>query len=263
MQVLKISGISILALGLVLGLALPTLAAPDAPKAWAEDFLGQTVRGKVTSVDQGNQEFVIKAGEEEVTIKVDGNTKYFKICVPGRITSLAQHWMQFRHQEQEEIGAPGGQGVGLGLQNQERHRALVRDQMRLRLQNQTSQPENVPLSEPQQAKLKWLCPFGEEAGFSDIAVGDMVVVWLASEGGNLAERVQIIEPVTYAHVSGTISDVSTDSITITPDDGDAVTLSYNEDTIFTLKGIIQVQSGQSANAIYDSDNMLTKVVTVN
>jgi len=259
MKILKIAGVSVLALGLVLGIALPSLATSDAAKAWAEDFQGQIAKGKVVSVDQENQEFVIKSGEEELTIKVDENTKYFKLSAPGRITSLAQQRMQFRHQEQEEVEAPSGQGMGLGLRNQEGNRALVRDQMRLRLQDQLCQPDNADMPELK-LKLKWHKSCGEEAGFSDIAVDDMVVVWLA-EDSNLAERVQIIKPATYAHVSGTITDISSSAITIAPDDGEPVTLSYNEGTIFTLKGIIQVQTGQSANAIY-SDNMIAKVVSV-
>jgi hypothetical protein len=226
MKILKIAGVSVLALGLVLGIALPSLATSDAAKPWAEDFQSRVVKGKVISVDEENQKFVIKSGEEEVTIKVDENTKYFKIGVPGQIMSLAQHWMGRGHQNEEmpQLG-----------------------------------DEDMPKLKP---KLKWHKPSGEEAGFSDIAVGDMVVVWLA-EDGNLAERMQIIKPATYTHVSGTIRDISTgdQTITIAPDDGEAVTLYYNEGTIFTLKGIIQVQTGQSANAIY-GDNMIAKVVTV-
>lgn len=261
MKILKIAGVSILALGLVLGTALPVVAAPDRAKQWAEDFEGQTVKGKVVSVDQENQEFVIKSGEEELTIKVDENTKYFKLSVPGRITSQVQHWKQFRHQEQEqeEIGAPSGNGMGLGLKNQVRARDLVREQTRL--QDRLCQPDNEDMPRLK-AKLKLNKLFGEEASFSDIEVGDMVAVWLAKDS-SLAERVQIIEPATYASVSGTITDISSSAITITPNDGEPLTLSYNEGTVFTLKGIIQVQTGQSARAIYDSDNMIAKTVTVN
>jgi len=256
MSVLKIAGASILAVGLILGLALPGLAAPDVALPWADDFQLRIVKGKVIDVDEAYQEyFKIQSGEDELTISVDENTKYFKLCVPGRIISLARHWMQFRHQNQEELGTPGGQGIGLGLQNRVRARALV--------QNQISQPENVPLSEPQQAKMKWLRPFGEESEFSDIAVGDRVVVWLA-DGDNLAEKVLIIKPTTYAGVSGTITDISSSAIEITPDAGEeanAVTLYYNQGTIFILRGITQME-GQYAHAIYDSDNMIAKRVTV-
>ena len=225
-KLLTIVGVSMLALSLVLGLALPALAAPEWTKPWAEDFQGKIVKGKVLSVDTANQQFVIKSGEDELTIKVDENTKYYKLSVPGRIMSLARHWKEFR-QQNEEAGPSALPQMGL--------------------------------------KLKRLRPFGEEAEFSDIAVGDRVVVHavpLAEENSYLAKRVLITKVTTYASVSGTITAVSPDSIIITPDDGDEITLTYNESTVFILKGIIQVVSGQSARAIYDSDNNIAKTVTV-
>jgi hypothetical protein len=251
-KVLTIAGVSILALGLVLGVALPSLAASDVPKPWAEDFQIRIVKGKVLSVDEEYQKyFKIQSGEEPLTIKVDGNTKYFKLSVPGRIVSLARHWIEFRHQNQQEIEAPDWHGMGL------RH------------QNQISQPDDMDIPEPKSPKLKWLRPFGEEAEFSDIAAGDRVVVWLAEEGnGNLlAERVLIIKPTTYASVSGSITDVSSadKTITIAPEDGSQlVILDYNEGTLFILKGLIQVEKEkeQYAQAIYDSDNMIAKRVVV-
>jgi hypothetical protein len=264
-KILTIAGVSILVLGLVLGVALPGLAAPDEALPGADDSPAKVVKGKVLSVDEASQQFVIQSGEEELIISVDENTKYFKLSVPGRIVSLARHWMQFRNQNQEEMGVPDGQGMGLGLQNQIRARDLVQNQVRLRLQNQISQPETVPLPAPQQAKLKWLRPFGEESEFSDIEVGDRVVVLLAdvADSDYLAQQVLIIKPTTYASVSGTIDvDLAEETITITPDEGDPVTLSYNDSTVFILHGFITVEEGQYARAIYDSDNMLAKRVTV-
>lgn len=229
MQVLKIAGVSILALGLVLGIALPGLAAPDSAIPWADDSQTRIVKGKVLSVDEGKQQFVIQSGEEEVPISVDDNTKYHKLCLPGRIVALARHLREWR------------------------------------LQNQVPQLDNGDLPELKPPKLKWLRPFGEESEFSDIAEGDRVVVWLATEDNNLAKRVLIIEPTTYASVSGTI-DVSSEEKTITivtDEDGEVkeVPLSYNEGTVFILRGIIQVE-GQYAHAIYDSDNMVAKRVIV-
>ena len=235
-KVLTIIGVSILALGLVLGIALPTLATSDVAKPQAEDFHSRIVMGKVLSV--GDQQFVIKSGGEELTISVNKDTKYYKMSVPGRIVSLAQRWMEFRHRNQEGTG--------------------------LRLQNLMPQLGNMDMPEPEGLKLKPLHPLGEEAKFSDIAVGDRVVVWLAGDSESLlAERVEITKVTTYASVSGTITDVSTDSITIKPaNDGDEITLTYNEGTVFVLKGIIQVETGQSAKAIYDSGNNIAKIVTV-
>ncbi len=218
-KVLKIAGVSVIALGLILGLTLPAVAAP----AGAEDSQIEVVRGKVITV--GDQEFVIQSGEQELTISVDENTKYFKLCVPERIVALAQH------------------------------------QMVLRSQDQLPPPEEDAIPKLQRAKLRLLRHFGEKAEFSDIEVGDRVAVWLA-DGDNPAKRVLIIEPTTYARLSGTITDISSSAITITPDDGEAVTLGYDESTVFVLKGITQVEEGQYALAIYDSDNMVAKRVVV-
>jgi hypothetical protein len=242
-KVLTIAGVSILALGLVLGVALPSLAASDVAPLWTDEFEGRIVKGKVTSVDAGNKEFVIKSGEEELTIKIDENTEYFKLSVPGRIVSLARHLEEWKHQIQQ--GA----------------RALARHQMRL--QDEMPQPGNGNTPKPKQSKLKWLRPFGEESAFSDIVAGDRVVVWLAEDGN--AERVLIIKPATYASVSGTIEGVSSElkSIIITPEGGDPVTLTYNDSTVFILNGFIQVKPEQSAQAIYDSANKIAKRVVVN
>ena len=124
-KVLTIAGVSILVLGLVLGVALPGLAAPDEALPGVDDSPAKIVKGKVLSVDEANQQFVIQSGEDEVTISVDENTKYYKLGVPGRIVSLARHWMQFRHQNREEMGATNGQGMGLGLQNQDQGRNSI------------------------------------------------------------------------------------------------------------------------------------------
>lgn len=258
-KVLKIAGVSVLALGLVLGLTLPALAAHP----WADDSQIEVVRGKVLSV--GDQEFVIQSGEEELTITVDEATKYFKLSVPGRITALARHIMKSEQQNQGEIGASGGQGMGLRHQIQQEARALARHQTRL--QNQVPPLDSGDLPEPKSPKLKWFRPFGEEAEFSDIAVGDRAVVWLVEEGnGNLlAEGVLIVKPATYSGVSGSITDVSSadKTITIAPEDGSQpVILDYNEGTLFILKGLIQVEKEQYAQAIYDSDNMIAKRVVV-
>lgn len=236
-KVLKIAGVSILVLGLVLGTVLPTLASTDLATPWADECESRMVRGKVLSVDKQNQEFKIQSGEQQPTISTDEYTKYFKLCVPGRIIALARHRIGLRHQNQEET------------------KALGWHQMGLRHQNQTPQLDNVDMPEPKRPKLKRLRPFGEGAEFGDIEVGDRVVVQavpLASgENSYLAKRVLIIEPTTYARVSGTITVPSEGkTITIEPADGnEPVTLDYNEGTIFILKGITQME-GQYAHAIY-------------
>jgi hypothetical protein len=224
-KVLTIAGVSILALCLILGVALPSLAAPDKAPPVADDSLAKIVKGKVTGVDEEYQEyFEIQSGEEELTISVDENTKYYKLSVPGRIVALVRHIIKSEQQSQEELVTSVLPQIG--------------------------------------PKLKRLRPFGEKAEFSDIALGDRVVVWLAEGSELLAQRVLIIKPTTYASVSGSITDISPSDITITPDDGEAVTLSYNGSTVFVLNGFIAVEEGQSARAVYDSDNMVAKRVVV-
>jgi hypothetical protein len=220
-KVLKIAGVSILAIGLILGITIPVLASSSG----ADDLQGDVVRGEVLSV--GDREFVIQSGGEELAIEVDEDTEYYQNCVPERVVSLARQ--RIRLGEQYELPP-------LDL-------------------------EDRPLL--QRARLKLLRHFGEPAEFGDIAVGDMVTVWLA-EGDNLAEKVLIVTPTDYASISGTIEGVSSDdgTITIAPDVGGSITLNYNENTEFILKGIIQVEAGQSARVIYDSDNMLAKTVVV-
>ncbi len=256
MSLLKIAVASVLALSLVLGLALPALADSDEPMPWTEDAKASIVRGTVTEVDEENQAyFKVQSGEDEIGIRVDENTGYFMLDVPGRITALAQ---QFRLRNQAEAGTPEEPGTCLGVQNRVRAGALVSSQARLRVQNRVAQTEEVPLPEPQQAIRR---PFGAGAEFSDIEVGDRVVVWLA-DGESLARWVLIVKPATCARVSGTITDVSSETIEITPDDGEAVTLRYNEDTVFVLNGFIAVEEGQLARAVYDSENMMAEKVAV-
>jgi hypothetical protein len=256
MSVLKVAVASVLALGLVLGLALPALADSGGPQPWA-GLKASVVKGEVTYVDQEDQTyFDVQSGEDELTINVDENTRYFMLGAPGRLVALTQ---QLRIREQAEVGAPAGKDLGLGLQK--RAGVAVQEQARLRVQNQIAQTESAPLALPQLVGWSWCRPFGAGAGFGDIEVGDRVVVWLA-DGDNLARAVLIVKPATYAIVSGTITDVGSETIEITPDGGEAVTLDYNENTVFVLNGFTSVEDGQLARAVYGSDSMLAQRVAV-
>lgn len=294
MSVLKVAVASVLALSMVLGLALPALADSGGPLPWAEDFQARVVKGEVTYVDEANQEyFTVQSGEDEISIRVDENTSYFVTGVPGLVTALAQ---RFQLRNQAEVGIPEEQGLKFRLQNQAevnaqdeqcmglcpktrvRAGALVANQARLRVQNQVAQTETVsielqparlrlqnqlaqtesaPLVEPQPAVPR---PFGQ-AGFSDIEIGDRVVVWLAN-GENLAKWVLIVKPAVRAHVGGSITELTSETITIAPDDGEAVTLRYNQNTVFVLNGFTSVEEGQLARAVYDREHMLAKKIMV-
>jgi hypothetical protein len=299
MSVLKVAVASVLALSLVLGLALPALADSGKPLPWTEDFQARIVKGEVTYVDEANQEyFKVQSGEDEIRIRVDEDTKYFVLNAPGRIAPMLE---QFRIRNQAEVNAQAEQGVGMCPQNRVRAGALVQNQARLEVQNQLAQTETVPLPEPQPARVRVQehlvqtesvplgepqparvraqnqmvqmvtfplpepqpvsRPLGEKAEFSDIEIGDRVMVWIAN-GENLAKWVLIIKPAVRAHVGGTITELSSETITIAPDDGEAVTLRYNQDTVFVLSGFTSVEEGQLARAVYDREHMLAKKVAV-
>ena len=246
-KVLKIAGMSILALGLVLGIALPALAASGLASPQASNISPEVLRGRVVSIDE--EFFVIQSGDEELTIFVDENTRYFILCPPKKLLGLAQQRMELRLQDQEMIRII--------------EPAVT---MQLRVLDRVPQPKGI--LEHQRANLKQLCHFGEKATFNDIVVGDKVVVWLAPEtNGYLAKIVTIIEPTTYARINGIIADVSSvdTTITIEPADGsEAIILDYNERTVFILKGIIEVEAEveQFARAIYNTETMIAKVVRV-
>jgi len=190
-KVLTLAGVSVLALALVLGMVIPALAAPDSAPYWVGDLKGEVLRGEVLSI--GDQKFVIQTEEGELTISVDEDTEYYKMCVLKQIVASVQQRVQLRHQNQEEIRAQARHGHAWGLQNRIRARVEARHQVRL--QPQLPQLERALL--PELLWLRWLRFFGGEAEFGDIAVGDRVVV--LAEGDNLAQGVLIIKLTAYAN----------------------------------------------------------------
>ena len=182
-KVLTLTGISVLALALVLGMAVPALAAPNAPSL-VGDLEGELLRGEVLSI--GDQELVIQSGEEELTIAVGDDTLYYQMSMSGRAMAAAQQRLQLRQQNQEELRARIGQGNGRGAQN--RVQAAVASRNQVRRQNRVAQME---VASRGLCGLRGFCPFGGQAEFADIAVGDSVVV-LAGED-NLAQVVLIIK----------------------------------------------------------------------
>lgn len=247
MKIWKIAVVITLAVALVLGVTLPGLAASDETAPQTDDWWPRILRGEVTEI--GDEFFVIQSGDEELTIFVDENTRYFILCPPKKLLGLAQQRMELRLQDQEMIRII--------------EPAVT---MQLRVLDRVPQPKGI--LEHQRANLKQLCHFGEKATFNDIVVGDKVVVWLAPEtNGYLAKIVTIIEPTTYARINGIIADVSSvdTTITIEPADGsEAIILDYNERTVFILKGIIEVEAEveQFARAVYNTETMIAKVVRV-
>jgi len=112
-----------------------------------------------------------------------------------------------------------------------------------------------------QGNLNWLHQFGGEATFDDITVGNRVIVHVVpNESEPLAKLVLIIEPAACSRVIGEVTEITGDTVTITPENGDAVELNYNEDTIFILHGTPSLEEGEEAVAIYveTDDGLLAK-----
>jgi hypothetical protein len=103
--------------------------------------------------------------------------------------------------------------------------------------------------------------YGKQAQFSDIQVGDKVVAWVKT-ADNIATKILIIKPPVIQKVKGTITAISDNSTTITPLNGNAVTLNWDGNTKFVLKGLISVQTGQYAAAVYNRTTMLALTVNV-
>jgi len=284
MRVFKIALALILATGLVMGIALPGLAAPKVeecpadgyqlrggPPAWGR-VLPRMQTGKVAEIDEGKSFFVIQRGEQEpIKISVDDSTKYVKVSVPRRIAGLLRHRMALRLENQvraDEIEpiAP----TKLGLVNQARLMKNGRSFGQLVStpggNPQPSLGEDEGIGKYGRRNLQQFRRSGEEATFAYIDIGDRVAVCLVPEQDEpLAKLVLIFEPAAYNRLTGTITDVSLDNqtITIAPTSGDEeIPLNYDEHTSFTLKGATAVVPGQSVSAIYHGEDMMAKVVRV-
>ena len=307
MKVLKIVLPLVLAMGLVVGIAVPSLARPETVGCQAEDYqdrhgpqswgriLPQIQAGKVIGIDEGQSYFIIQRGEEEpAEIAVDDNTKYFKVPALRRIAGLLQNRLSLRNQNQ--VGASDFNPAeparlrltnANGLRKMKGYDQLVSRPMagpavtQARLMrngrgfNQAASPTMAAAESASvvgggaggdgQPNIE---RFGQEATFNDINIGDRVAVRLVPDQDKpLAKLVLIFEQASYDYekIAGTITSVSPDNqtITIEPGNGDGtVTLGYNDETVFYLKGAISVAPGQLASAVYHAEDMMAKVVRV-
>ncbi len=208
-----------LALGLVLGVALPVLASGLASPE-AGNILPEVLRGRVVSIHENQESFVIQSGEQKLAISVNDHTKYFKVLIPRKVAVLARYRPELKRQNQEK------------LELAERFRR-----------------------------------FTQKVTFDDITIGARVAVRaVPGEDNPLAKLVLIIEPTTYKHVIGTITDISlvNRTIAIAPADGsNDIVLNYNEKTGFILRGTPGLQEGGRVVAIYmekDGSTLLAKRV---
>ena len=218
---------------LVMGMALPVLADNE-----SKPITGlRVVQGEVMSVASDNSTFVVQNGnQQQVTVKVDSNTKYF--IVPAGKTSAAIN------------------NVTVKEKTADKKANKVKPK-----QSQAAELKELGITANCGNDSNWLDRFGKEAQFSDIQVGDRIIAQVKT-ADNLAMRVLIIKAPVIQRVKGIITAVSDNSITITPANGTAVTLSWNGETRFVLKGLISVQNGQYATAVYNRNTMEAQTVDV-
>ena len=218
---------------LVMGMALPVLADNE-----SKPITGlRVVQGEVMSVASDNSTFVVQNGnQQQVTVTVDSNTKYF--IVPAGKTSAAIN------------------NVTVKEKTADKKANKIKPK-----QSQAAELKEPGITANCGNDSNWLDRFGKEAQFSDIQVGDRVIAQVKT-ADNLATRVLIIKAPIIQRVKGIITAVSDNSITITPANGTAVTLSWNGETRFVLKGLISVQNGQYASAVYNKNTMTAQTVDV-
>ncbi|HEY78761.1 MAG TPA: hypothetical protein G4O09_06585 [Dehalococcoidia bacterium] len=165
-----------------------------------------------------------------------------------------------------EVAAPQKQGV------MPQRREAISEETRLALQERQRLAEadnggDQDKARRLQGNLRWMCPFGEEVTFDDLAIEDQVIVWtVPNDGDPLAKLVLIMEAAAYQRITGEVTDVDESSLTVMPLSGDdEITFEYDDDTVFNLRlqGTPFLE-GQKAVVIYtdEDDPPLAKVVTV-
>lgn len=254
MKIWKMALVSVLAIGLVLGIASPALAAPPwASSPVADPPPPKILKGEVVTKDESS--FTIRSGWWETTVSVSGDTEYFKTSLLPRALLLMQHQLQ---QAEPDSGRGWGLRERLHLQVKKvlsalRAPALVRNRLELR--------ERVC---EELGEAGWLCPFVEPTTFEDVEVGNRVVAWVVTDDGDpLAKRVLIIEPTACHRILATIISIDPEAKTLTAavEDGSEVVLNYDSDTIFILRGTTGLGAGDKVRVVYDGGDM-AKVVSM-
>jgi len=237
-----------LAIGMVAGTALPVMAA-QAEKAVAKGKVLQNImRGEVTGKDSSS--FKVKNGKgEETNIQVDPLTKFYVVPGLSKVADVIKQQTgpkQIQAQEKVNNGMAARKATS-GI---------------LSKIKEDAGPKAEGKGIIAQDDLKWLEKWGSKAGFTDLAVGDTAVVYpVPTASVPTAKIVLIIKKPVIMQIKGKIEAVGGGTVVIAGET--KITLSYDQDTVFVLKGVIAVAPGQTAQVSYDSEKMLAKRVTVN
>jgi hypothetical protein len=258
----KISFPFIVVMTLVLSTTLPVLA----DNTLKPNSALRLVQGEVISVATDNSTFIIQnGGQKQITIKVDEDTKYYIISM-GKASEAVKVTAAKDKQEEREVKKAESNQFGTVAPKvnkaQSKPFSAVEPQVgKIEPKAKSLKPQTSVTIAYCGTDPNWLGRYGKEAQFSDIQVGDRIIAWIQT-ADNLATQILIIKAPVIQPVRGTITDVSDNSFTITPPIGAAVTLSWDENTRFVLKGFISVQSGQYAIAVYNRNTMIALTVDV-
>ncbi|MBI2832238.1 MAG: hypothetical protein HYX79_08280 [Chloroflexi bacterium] len=234
-----------LIIGMLAGVAFPAFAAQDGQENQPKKG-PRAINGQVTEIDGGKTFFVVKSGQKDIKIAVDGNTQYFKASVPQKAAAAIKERIQKAKPQIQKV-APG---------------------LKQRLINK-GKPANTPGQDQSQGRQANPASAprlpGEPATFEDIAVGDrMMVRVVAGTDPPLAQQVLIVKvtPSPYAQITGTISVINGNDVTITGKDNATVTVTVDPDTNVVIKGALSVQAEQTAHAVYHKDTKIAKLLRV-
>lgn len=251
----------------VLSTALPVLADSTLRPVPAI----RLVQGEVLSVSSDNSTsdnstFVIQnRSQQQMTIKVDANTKFYIISM-GKAAEATEVISAVRDKITEKK-ANKKESVQFDTlepnvnETEPKAKDKAPQLKRVEPKVKSVEPQTSVVTAYCGTDPYWLDRYGKQAQFSDIQVGDRIVAWVKT-ADNLAIQVLIIKGPAIQKVKGTITAISDNSTTITPTSGIGVTLIWDANTRFVLKGLISVQSGQYAAAVYNKTTMMAITVDV-
>jgi len=230
---LRMAAPLVLTMALCMNEGLPVMAA-NASKTVPTFRL---IQGEVTKIvstgsTSENSTIILSQGRKQIEIKVNAATKYY--LVAGGISAAAQTKSAKRKSNTLGLRAAGTAGDSV---------------------------DEAAIMASCATDASSLSRFGKLAKFSDVQVGDRVIACIKT-ADNIAAQVLIIPSPGIKKVYGTITAVSNGSLTIAPTAGSPVTVNWDVNTKFTLKGLISVQSGQYVTVLYNRATMTATTVEV-
>lgn len=273
-SIVKVALSVTLVAGLLVGVVAPVMAAPTSTTAKEPPNL---IKGRVLSLDEAGNSFVIEtANQTQRTVKVDSNTKYYIVNAPpvvlpkpaAQIKGRVENGVKEKLNEIKNRVLERGQGNKNGhtTASPELKKEQIQEHERITAAARAVVPTNKPAVPPVDEQdmdfaRELVAKIGSKAEFSDLKVGDTVFVRLMPNE-DLAKEVFILRPPQVQKITGTIGEVTDTTITIVKDDNQSVTLNWDSNTQFILKGLISVQSGQRAAAVYDTADMKARTVNI-